>query len=248
MHVVLAGSGQLYDTGAPRSVHAGDVLLVRGATCVRDAHPAGAETLVVRHGSDSSSAPSWVAALPPVVHLRLATYSKTVAALVALVQDEVARNHAASDPLLARLAEALLVAAARASLPPGFEFAHAAADPRIARTLGAIHERLAARWTIAEMAKIAGMSRAAFVRRFKEITGDPPGAYITRLRIEAAKRLLVETDEPAATIAIEVGYGSAYAFSRVFKRMAGQPPVVFRRVMRALPARVVCRAALALAA
>jgi AraC-like DNA-binding protein len=164
----------------------------------------------------------------------------TVSSLVVLARDELVRKDPASEPLLTRLADALLAGVARACLPPNFD--GAAADPRIARTLAALRERFAERWTLGKMAKVAGMSRAAFARRFKQITGAAPGAYLTRLRVEAAERLLIDTDDPAAKIALRVGYGSAYAFSRVFKRVSGRPPVVFRRAMRALPARIECRA------
>jgi transcriptional regulator GlxA family with amidase domain len=103
------------------------------------------------------------------------------------------------------------------------------------------------RWTLAKMAKVAGMSRAAFVRRFKQVTGAAPGAYLARLRVSAARKLLVETEESAATIALSVGYQSVHAFNRVFRRMTGRPPIVFRKATRA-PARIECRGALSLAA
>jgi AraC-like DNA-binding protein len=247
MLVALKGTCYLRVEGTARRVDAGDVLLLRGFTTDPDAGQSGAEILVVRY--DGLAHPPWVAALPPLAHLRTASRSETASYLVDLVRAEIARKGPASQLLLSRLADALLVAVARACLPPGFEFERAAVDARIARTLAALHERLSDRWTIAKMAKIAGMSRAAFARRFKQVTGAAPGVYLVRLRIDAAKKLLADTDEPAATIAFEIGYESAYAFSRAFKRIVGRPPVVFRRAMRAAPARIVCRGAtLALAA
>ena len=175
----------------------------------------------------------------------MAPSSDTVSSLVALMRAELARGDAASRLLLQRLSDALVVAVAR-GVPSGFDLDRPA-DARIARTLAALHERFAERWTIARMAKTAGMSRAAFVARFKRVTGASPAAYLARLRVEAARTLLVETDEPASKVALQVGYQSAYAFSRAFKRIAGRPPVVFRKAMRSSPA-IVCSATLRLAA
>jgi AraC-like DNA-binding protein len=171
----------------------------------------------------------------------------TVSSLAALMRDELARGDAANRLLLQRLCDALLVALARSGSPAPIDLVRPA-DARMARTLAALHERFAERWTIAKMAKIAGMSRAAFVARFKRVAGAAPASYLARLRVDAARTLLVETDEPAAKIALQVGYRSAFAFSRVFKRLVGSPPVAFRKAMRAAPA-IECRAtALRLAA
>jgi AraC-like DNA-binding protein len=140
-------------------------------------------------------------------------------------------------PLAGRVREAL------AGLPLTSGLVRPAADARIARTLAALHDRFSERWTLAKMARVAGMSRAAFVARFKQVTGTSPGAYLTRLRLDAARELLIATDDPAAKIALRVGYDSPYAFSRAFKRMVGSPPVVYRRTMRAAPARIECKLA-----
>ena len=115
-------------------------------------------------------------------------------------------------------------------------------DVRIARVLASLRQRPEERWTIAKMAKLAGMSRAAFVRLFTRTTGAPPLTYVTRLRIEVAQALLAETDEAAAVIAERVGYGSVYAFSRAFTRLTGKPPVLFRRTARRQSAPVMGRA------
>jgi transcriptional regulator GlxA family with amidase domain len=140
-------------------------------------------------------------------------------------------------PLAGRVREAL------AGLPLTAGLDRPAADARIARTLAALHGRFSERWTLAKMAKVAGMSRAAFVARFKQVTGMSPGAYLTRLRLDAARELLIVTDDPAAKIALRVGYDSPYAFSRAFKRLVGRPPIVYRRNMRAAPARIECKLA-----
>jgi transcriptional regulator GlxA family with amidase domain len=119
---------------------------------------------------------------------------------------------------------------------------HSVIDVRIARVLASLRQRPEERWTIAKMAKLAGMSRAAFIRLFTAATGVPPLTYATRLRIEVAQALLAETDEAAAAIAARVGYGSVYAFSRAFTRLTGKPPVLFRKMARAQSAPIMGRA------
>jgi AraC-like DNA-binding protein len=177
-----------------------------------------------------------------VLELRVVLEGKTLvfryaderSPMVRSVRDALARG-AENEPLLRRLSDALLSAVSRACVPT--------IDPRIGKTLAALHERFFERWTLAKMAKLAGMSRAAFAARFKQVTGASPGAYLARLRLHAARDLLIETDDPAAKIAFQVGYQSAYAFSRAFRRMMGRPPVLYRKAMRAVPARIECRAA-----
>ncbi|MFY0539422.1 helix-turn-helix transcriptional regulator [Nannocystis pusilla] len=103
------------------------------------------------------------------------------------------------------------------------------------------------RWTVAALAKAAGLSRAAFARRFLAELGAPPLRHLTTIRMQRAARRLAESDDSLAAIAAEVGYDSEFAFSRAFKRHTGEAPAAFRRrcsaqgAALALP--VVCAAA-----
>lgn len=103
----------------------------------------------------------------------------------------------------------------------------------IARALEAARREPARRWTVAALAKIAGLSRAAFAARFREETGSTPLAHLTRLRIELAASRLLTGSEPLAVVARAVGYESEFAFAKVFKRHYGLPPGVFRRARSA---------------
>jgi AraC-like DNA-binding protein len=83
------------------------------------------------------------------------------------------------------------------------------------------------------LATQAGLSRAAFARRFTELAGQPPLTYLTWWRMTLAARLLQSTDVTVDTIAGRVGYRSEYAFSKAFKRELGLPPARYRREQRA---------------
>jgi transcriptional regulator GlxA family with amidase domain len=158
---------------------------------------------------------------------------KSLSAAVTLLRDELTRKSGMSHDVMQRLFDLVLTAIGRPMLPAaGSGAKRPLIDVRVARVLASLRESLSERWTIAKMAKVAGMSRAAFIRLFTATTGTPPLTYVTRLRIEVAQALLAETDEAAAVIAERVGYGSVYAFSRAFTRLTGKPPVLFRRTAR----------------
>lgn len=74
------------------------------------------------------------------------------------------------------------------------------------------------------------MSRATLARRFAELVGETPLAYLTRWRMDLAARRLRETTEPVGAIARGVGYSSEFAFSRAFSRVRGHPPGRYRRL------------------
>lgn len=102
-------------------------------------------------------------------------------------------------------------------------------DPRLARALAALRRRLGAPWTVAALARIAGMSRAAFARLFTRTLGAPPLRHLATMRMREAQRLLLVTDEGLAAIAGHLGYASEFAFSRAFKRHVGVAPAIHRR-------------------
>jgi AraC-like DNA-binding protein len=110
-------------------------------------------------------------------------------------------------------------------------------DLRIARVLRAVQTQPARRWSVPELAKLAGASRAAFARLFRAATGSSPKRWLTALRLELAARRLAETDETLARIATHVGYLSEFALSRAFKRHYGVAPACYRKAPLGSPIR-----------
>lgn len=76
----------------------------------------------------------------------------------------------------------------------------------------------------------AGIPERTLKRRFKAATGLALIDYLQNLRIEAGKELLETTRMPVEDISAEVGYGDASFFRRLFKRLVGLTPVVYRRM------------------
>ncbi|GLQ57298.1 cupin [Devosia nitrariae] len=101
-------------------------------------------------------------------------------------------------------------------------------DPSIGRVLAMIHERPAHPWTLAELARHAGLSRAALAARFTQLVGHAPMQYRTLWRMQIAARLLADSSMKVAAVGREIGYESEAAFSRAFKKAVGVSPAVWR--------------------
>jgi AraC-like DNA-binding protein len=91
-----------------------------------------------------------------------------------------------------------------------------------------LHHNPAHPWTVAELAAATGISQAALARRFTELVGEPPMAYLTGWRLALAADMLREPDATVAAVAHQVGYATAFAFSSAFKRVRGVSPRDYR--------------------
>ena len=117
---------------------------------------------------------------------------------------------------------ARVVRAARGNGSP--EWYRAYGDPVVGHALRLLHHNPAHPWTVAELAHETGASRAALARRFTDLVGEPPMAFLTSWRIALAADLLLEPGATIGSVAERVGYGSPFALSTAFKRAArGQP-------------------------
>lgn len=83
-------------------------------------------------------------------------------------------------------------------------------------------------WTVDDLAREAGISRAALAKRFVGIVGDSPMQYLASWRMHLARSLLRESNIGIAQLALRVGYESEAAFSRAFRRTVGMPPAAWR--------------------
>jgi transcriptional regulator GlxA family with amidase domain len=103
----------------------------------------------------------------------------------------------------------------------------------------AAQEWLATNYAVAapvtELVERSGLPERTFKRRFTVATGYSPIAYVQRVRVEGAKRRLERTSEPVDAISYAVGYEDPASFRRLFKRVTGVSPGVYRRKLQ-LPA------------
>lgn len=84
-------------------------------------------------------------------------------------------------------------------------------------------------FSVQKVADHIGISKNYFTSQYKELTGIGFWEYVTKLRMEKAKELLVTTDEMIGTIAGMVGYESEFHFSRKYKEYTGQSPKNYRK-------------------
>jgi AraC-like DNA-binding protein len=172
--------------------------------------------------------------LPPVIRIPAeeATADTELQTLVRLLTQEATRRESGSELVLPRLIDCLLVYILRAWLrdqPEGTGgWLGALRDTQIRRALTLVHESPQHPWTVESLAKTVAMSRAAFARRFNELVGEPPLAYVTRWRMDLAAKLLRESRDPVARIAGKVGYISETAFAKAFRRRRNMAPGRYR--------------------
>lgn len=84
-------------------------------------------------------------------------------------------------------------------------------------------------------AREAGLSTSQFIRRFHAVFGETPHQMRIRLRLEAAKRLLVLHGESVTGACMAVGFSSLGSFSHLFAQRFGEPPSAYRRRLLATP-------------
>ncbi|MHB2265462.1 helix-turn-helix domain-containing protein [Aliihoeflea sp. PC F10.4] len=91
-----------------------------------------------------------------------------------------------------------------------------------------INANVASPILLEQIAKQVGMSTVRFYRAFKLETGQTPYQYVLKLRIEYARRMIDELDKPLAQIAVESGFANQTHFTRIFKKIVGVSPGVYR--------------------
>ncbi|MEV6753246.1 AraC family transcriptional regulator [Streptomyces sp. NPDC051214] len=164
-------------------------------------------------------------ALPPLLVLPIEVWD---CPLTPLLADEITKDEPGQDVVLDRLLDLLMIATLRAwfSRPEAEAPAwyRAMGDPVVGQAIRLLQDDPAHPWTIAALAAKAGVSRAALARRFTELVGEPPMAYLTGWRLALAADLLRDGEQTIAAIARRVGYGSAFALSSAFKRVYGVSP------------------------
>ena len=83
--------------------------------------------------------------------------------------------------------------------------------------------------TIVELSQLIGINEYKLKKGFKEVFGTTVFGYVHQHRMERAKRLLLETDQPAKEIAYTIGYSSPQHFSNAFKKEFGVSPIYVRK-------------------
>ncbi len=102
-------------------------------------------------------------------------------------------------------------------------------DPRLAQAIRLMEAHVDRPLTVGAIARRVGVTARTLETVFGRSIGETPGAYYLRLRLNAARRLVLDTAEPMTAIAARAGFSSASAFSRAFSRQFGAQPTGLRR-------------------
>ncbi len=184
-----------------------------------------------------------LAALPALLHLRSKTVDTAssqpwLASTVAFLGSEVASGRPGSETVATRLADILFIQAVRSHLGTRETidrgWLRGVADLRIGPALSAIHSRPERTWTVATLAEVAGMSRSGFAKRFQDLVGCTPVAFLTQWRMQNAAGRLKEGKVGLATLALSSGYTSEIAFSKAFRRWTGHKPSEYSQRTQAM--------------
>lgn len=172
--------------------------------------------------------------LPALIHLRADDPSLgRVRALLTMNEAEAREPGAASEFVIVRLVELILVEILRSasaqsdSSQSGGQFAGmlaGLADPVTARALSAMHRDVSHHWTVDELARHCAVSRSTFAARFRSVVGTAPIDYLQHWRIALAKDELSRGGKSVSEIAFAIGFQSSSAFTTAFTRMVGCSP------------------------
>jgi LacI family transcriptional regulator len=102
-------------------------------------------------------------------------------------------------------------------------------DPLVREALELIREQASRGIYVSEVVNKLSIARRTLEQRFIRSIGRTPAAEIRRVRLEEAKRLLIESDRSIADIARTAGFGQQDLFSRTFRRSVGLAPSEFRQ-------------------
>jgi len=145
---------------------------------------------------------------------------------LALLFDEAGAAYTGRQVMLDRLCDVLLIRIVRHAIEQGLVASGilaGLAHPRLGKLLVELLDAPGRNWTLDAMGERAHLSRNAFSRLFAEVVGVTPAAFLVRIRIGLAQRLL-RKGKSLTRVAEEVGYGSQPAFSRAFIRETGVAP------------------------
>lgn len=107
-------------------------------------------------------------------------------------------------------------------------------DPYVEQVCRIVDERIASRFTIAELAREVNLSHNQLIRRFQDEMGSPPARYIRERRAQLAHQQLTRTTKPIKEIAAAVGVADLHEFNRLMRRCTGLSPRDLRNQKRDL--------------
>lgn len=172
--------------------------------------------------------------LPPYIHLK--NYGESAGrwmeVTLRMIGEETGGLKMGGDLIALKMSEAILAQAIRSYIEGSDALEQglgAFSDKNLSRALDAFHKAPAENWTVQRLGQIAGMSRTSFAVQFQKTMDMTPMEYVTKWRMEIAKKCLLSPGSSLMDAAESAGYASDSAFARTFKKETGVSPAEFRR-------------------
>ncbi|WP_332879899.1 AraC family transcriptional regulator [Kineosporia rhizophila] len=181
---------------------------------------------------DEANAAVLTNVLPRLVHVRADDgRNEQLAQVAELFSTEVKNCSVGSPFLLDHLVQVLFVHMLRAHVgqtehPLGW--LGALCDDGVGAALRALHGDVSHRWSLQELAAVAGMSRSTFASAFRKQLGTTPLEYLIQWRMNLARDALRRNTHSISELAVATGYESESAFSTAFRRVVGSSPKQYR--------------------
>ncbi len=99
---------------------------------------------------------------------------------------------------------------------------------KLRRVMAYIADNCESDLSLADLARVAGMSTFHFAREFKRTTGTTPHQCVIKFRVERAKSLLTESEMPLVEVSSRAGFSHQSHFTRLFRRLTGTTPQSYR--------------------
>ena len=216
---VLVSSGSCTAAGnPPQAAAAGTLILSRSPLALEPGD--ACHLLAVR--LTGTAAEALAAALPEGAYIAKGESCPRAAELLAQLNGE-SDSRRSSQLAFALLCE---LADADAATPP--------LPPLVAQAMEDIRQHYAGLYGVEELSERLGVSKSHLIRAFHAAVGISPGKYLTSVRIEAAKRLLLQREHNLDIIASLCGFSGANYLCRAFRREVGLSPSAWRaRVLAA---------------
>jgi AraC-like DNA-binding protein len=182
--------------------------------------------LVGAYATEEEVSRRLVRVLPPLISLKRDEWDST---LVSVLCDEMARDEPGQAAVLDRLIDLILIGALKAWMAkPKDETLQYQQDPVVGEALRLMREDPAKAWSVDLLGRAVGVSRSVLARRFHQVVGEPPMAFLTRWRMALAADWICEPDATVGDVAERLGYSTPFAFSTAFKRVRGLSPMQHR--------------------
>lgn len=175
----------------------------------------------------------FLAEMAPIVHIRKESEKTAMRWSLDRLREELRDPQPGGFLVAQQLTYVLLVQALRLHLAEGLRgrvgWLFALSDKQVSAAISCMHDEPAHDWTVEELARRTGMSRSTFALRFKETVGVSPLEFLTRWRMLLAGDRMAYTSDSISEIAESLGYKSASAFTKAFKKIMGCSPRQYSR-------------------